>query len=65
MIWGLVDTTPHGKKFSFSTGDVDHMINSLDNGIIMDVYVQYWYSNVIVKIKEGKLDLFYFFIFYF
>ena len=48
MIWGLVDTAPHSKKFSFGAGDMDHVMNSLDNGIIMSVCMRYWCSNIIL-----------------
>jgi len=48
VIWGLVDTAPYGKKFSFSAGDVNHVMDSLGDGVIMGVYVQYWYSNVVL-----------------
>jgi len=48
MIWGLVDTAPHGEKFGFSTSDIDCVMDSLGNGIIMCVYVWYRYSNIIL-----------------
>ena len=51
MIWGLVDTTPHGEKFSFCAGDVDYMMDVLGNRVIMGVYMWYWYSNVILDVS--------------
>jgi len=64
MIWGLVDITSHSKKFSFGTGDVNYVIDSLGDGVIMGVYMRYRYSNVILDASiydyngsiKGKLD---------
>ena len=34
---GLINVTPDSKKFSLSRSDINHMMESLDDGIIMDV----------------------------
>ena len=46
-IQGLVDITPNGKEFYFGTGNVNHMMDSLGNGVIVGMYMQYKCSNVI------------------
>ena len=56
IIWGLVDTTPHDKKFSFGAGDVDHMMNSLGDGVIMDIHM--WYLS-----RSLMMDFILFFLF--
>ena len=38
-IQGLVDITPNSKQFSLSEDDVDCMMNSLDNKLIVDMDV--------------------------
>ena len=34
-IWSLVDTVPNSKKFHFSTCDVNHMMDSLGDGVVV------------------------------
>jgi len=48
LIQGLVDPTPNGEKFSFGTHDMNSMVNSLGNGMIVSVHVQYRCSSVIL-----------------
>ena len=48
LIWGLVDPTPNGKKFGFRTRDMNSMVNSLGNRIIVSVCMQYKYSSIIL-----------------
>ena len=36
-IRGLVDTTPNGEEFGFGTSDMNHMVDSLSNGVIVSV----------------------------
>jgi len=60
----LVDITSHSKKFGFGTGDVNYVIDSLGDGVIMGVYMRYQYSNVILDASiydyngsiKGELD---------
>jgi len=47
MIWGLVDTTPNSKELCFSTGNINYMIDSLGNGVIVCMHMRYRCSNVI------------------
>ena len=46
-IWGLVDTIPDSKKFHFGTGNVNHMVGSLDDGTIVGMHMRNRYSNVV------------------
>jgi len=39
VIWDLVNTAPNSKQFSFSTGDMNCMVDSLGNRSVMSVHV--------------------------
>ena len=46
--WGLVDIAPNGKEFCFSTGDMNHVMDSLGDRVIEGVHMQYRCSDVIL-----------------
>jgi len=47
-IWGLVDTLPNGEEFGFGTSNMNCMVNSLGNGVIVSVRMRYRCSNFIL-----------------
>jgi len=47
MIWGLVNTASNSKEFCFGTGDMNRIMDSLGNRVIVCVHMQYKYNNVV------------------
>ena len=39
---GLIDATPNREKFGLSGSDIGHMMESLDDGIIVDMNLSNW-----------------------
>ena len=50
LIQGLVDSISNSEKFSFGTHDMNSMVNSLGNGMIVSVCVRYRYSSIILDV---------------
>ena len=49
-IWSdnsLIDPTPDGEQLSLSSSDIYGLINILDNGLIIQVNMEYWGSNAV------------------
>jgi len=49
---GLIDVIPDSKKFSLSRSDINYMIESLDDGIIMDVDISNQSSYLMIEQLE-------------
>ena len=47
-IWSLVDTAPNDKKLCFSTGNMNYMVDSLGDRVVVGVHMQYRCSNIIL-----------------
>ena len=44
----LINTTSYGEKFGFSRHDVDHMMYSLDDWVVITINVDYQHNNLIL-----------------
>ena len=47
----LINTTLNGKQFGFSSYNIDHSVNCLDDRFIVWIDVQYWHGNMILDVS--------------